>query len=185
MSGIIAQDPDTESRREERQPGAHGYPEAPEKSRGARQRVSLAVRLLIVGVVAVFGFTAVYVTAFHDPRPHGIKLGIVGPQPAVANASSALGGAMPGGFKLQRYQTESDARNALLGADVHGVLVLGTQADTALVTGAFGFAPTDAITTAAGKLASAAGHPLRVQDLEPLPARDSRGLASFSRSSGR
>jgi hypothetical protein len=127
----------------------------------------------------VFGFTSLYVTAFHNPRPHGVQIGIVGSKPAVAQASSAINRAMPGGFRLERYAAEPDARAALANPDVHGVLVIGSRSDTALVAGAFGFAPTEAVTAAAGAVSEGTGRSLAVHDVNPLPQRDSRGLSSF------
>ncbi len=108
-----------------------------------------------------------------------MNIGIVGSPSAIEQASGAIDRAMPGAFHLERYAAEPDARAALMDADVHGVLVVGARSDTALVAGSFGFAPTEAITAAAQAASRASHRSLVVDDLTPLPQRDSRGLSSF------
>jgi hypothetical protein len=121
------------------------------------------------GLLLLFAFTALYVTAFHSPRPHGLDVGVVGSAQRAASVQRTVGG----GFDVRRYAGEREARAALLANDVHGVLT----DDRVLVAGAFGPAPTDAIAGALRRAAPAAG--AHVEDLRPLPASDSRGLSSL------
>jgi hypothetical protein len=129
---------------------------------------------VLIGLGLLFAFTAIYTAAYHDPRPHGVPVGIVGSEPPTALARLAAGG-----FALRRYASEPDARQALLHADVNGVLVTGGRADQVLVAGAYG-RPATQLTAAA--LAGVAGHAhgaVAVRDIDPLPRHDSFGLASF------
>ena len=138
-----------------------------------------AGRIVLAGLVLLFAFTALYVTAFHAPRPRGVDIGFVG--------APALGGA--GAERARRRRSrrlrraplpdESAARAALLDTDVRGVLVAGAPHDRVLVAQALGAAPTQTVTSALVGLAAHSGAPAVVQDLRPLPADDRRGLSTL------
>jgi hypothetical protein len=117
----------------------------------------LAARLTLAGLVLVFAFTALYVEAFHAPRPRDVDVAVVGPSP----------GLDPRAFDVHRYENEAQARAALLDTDVRGVFA----GDRVLVVSAAGVAPAEAI--------AAAGRGRPVTDVRPLPPSDSRGLASL------
>src|SRR5690242_15067594 len=86
------------------------------------------VRTVLIGLGLLFAFTAIYTAAYHEPRPHGVPVGIVGSaQPA------GLARLATGGFALHRYANEPAARQALLDASVHSVLVTGTSAGSRVV----------------------------------------------------
>jgi len=136
-----------------------------------------AARIVLAGLVLLFGFTALYVTAFHAPRPNGLDVGFVGTSAQAARAQDALDVAAPGGFDVRRYADESAARAALLHTDVRGVVVAGAPRDRILVAQALGAAPSETVTRALVGVAARAGAPAVVQDLRPLPAGDRRGLS--------
>ena len=136
-----------------------------------------AARIVLAGLVLLFGFTALYVTAFHAPRPKGLDVGFVGTSAQAARAQGALDAVARGGFDVRRYADESDARAALLDTDVRGVVVAGAARDRVLVAQALGAAPTETVTRALVGVAARTGAPAVVQDLRPLPAGDRRGLS--------
>jgi hypothetical protein len=138
-----------------------------------------AARIVLAGLVLLFCFTAVYVTAFHAPRPRGVDIGFVGPPAQAARAQSALDAAVPGGFDVRRYPDESSARAALLATDVRGVVVTGPPRDRVLVAQALGAAPTQTVIQVLVGLSAHTGAPGLVQDLRPLPAGDRRGLSTL------
>ena len=141
--------------------------------------IRAAARFVLAGIVLLFAFTALYVTAFHAPRAKGVDVGVVGAPALAARMQTALDAAGPGSFDVHRYDREAEARAALLDTDVHGVLVPGTPRDRILVAQAFGPAPTDAVTAALQHVAGRSAAPATVQDLRPLPAGDGRGLSSL------
>ncbi|MGZ6645777.1 MAG: hypothetical protein ACXVFT_28555 [Solirubrobacteraceae bacterium] len=136
-----------------------------------------AARIVLAGLVLLFGFTALYVTAFHAPRPKGLDVGYVGTSAQAARAQGALDAVARGGFDVRRYADESHARAALLDTDVRGVVVAGAPRDRILVAQALGAAPTETVTRALVGVAARTGAPPVVQDLRPLPAGDRRGLS--------
>jgi hypothetical protein len=138
-----------------------------------------AARIVLGGLVLLFAFTALYVTAFHAPEPKGVDVGFVGTPAQAARAQNALDAVADGGFDVRRYAGEADARGALLHTDVRGVLIPGAPRDRVLVAQAFGAAPTETVTRALRAVAVAAGSPAVVRDLRPLPPSDRRGLSSL------
>jgi hypothetical protein len=138
-----------------------------------------AARIVLAALVLVFGFTALYVTAFHAPRPRGVDIGLVGTSAQVVRAQHALDAGVPGGFDVRRYPDEAAARAALLDTDVRGVLVAGAPRDRVLVAQALGAAPTETVARALVAVSARAGAPAAVQDLRPLPPGDRRGLSSL------
>jgi hypothetical protein len=132
----------------------------------------IVARPVLGGLVLVFAFTALYVTAFHSPRPRGLDVGVVGSPQEATRVQRALDQRASGAFDVRRYDGERQARTALLDTDVRGV-VAGHRI---LVARAFGVVPTQ---TVAQALAGATGAPVQVQDLRPLPPGDRNGLAAL------
>jgi hypothetical protein len=130
-----------------------------------------ALRIVAGGLALLFAFTAIYVAAFHAPRPKGFDVGAVGSAADAGRLQSALDRDARGAFDVRAYATESQARAALLDTDVHAVVA----GDRVLVAQALGLAPTDSVTRALQTAAPAA----TVEDLRPLPPSDSRGLSSL------
>ena len=138
-----------------------------------------AARLALGGLVLLFAFTALYVTAFHAPRPKGLDIGFVGTSAQAVRAQRALDAAADGGFDVRRYASEAAARAALLDTTVRGVVVADAPRERVLVAQALGAAPTETVTRALLGLSARTGAPAVVQDLRPLPAGDRRGLSSL------
>jgi hypothetical protein len=128
-------------------------------------------RIVAGGLALLFAFTALYVTAFHAPRPKGFDVGVVGPPAAAVQLQTALDRGDRGAFDVRGYDTESEARTALFDTDVHAVVA----GDRILVAQALGVAPTDASTRALADAVPGA----TVEDLRPLPPGDSRGLSAL------
>jgi hypothetical protein len=133
--------------------------------------VKVVARIVGGGLVMLFLFTALYVTAFHSPRAKGFDVGVVGTPADATQLQSTLDRADRGGFDVRGYDTETYARTALLDTAVHAVV----SGDRILVAGALGPAPTDTAIQALKSVTPGA----TVQDLEPLPPSDARGLSSL------
>jgi hypothetical protein len=127
-----------------------------------------AVRYVALGLVLLFGFTAVFTAAFHSPRPHQLRVAVAGGPEALSHARGALD---PQRFDAVPARSEAEARTAVLHEDVAGALV----GHRVLVASAAGFNASQATAQAL----TAAAAPATVEDLRPLPAHDSRGLSSF------
>jgi hypothetical protein len=129
------------------------------------------IRIVAGGLALLFAFTAIYVAAFHAPRPKGFDVGVVGGPADAMQLQSELDRGERGAFDVRGYATEREARTALFDTDVHAVVA----GDRILVAQAFGAAPTDAATRALADAVPGA----TVADLRPLPPEDARGLSSL------
>jgi hypothetical protein len=151
---------------------------APSPLAEARDQLRPLLAPLVVALTLLLACTGLYTAAYQDPKPHDVPLGVVGPPARSAELQVALDRAAPGGFDVRPYADEASARLDLLDTAVQGVLLTKGHGLRALVTGAYGKAPTDAVRVAFEKVAAASRSPLAVQDVAPLPANDSRGLSS-------
>jgi hypothetical protein len=138
----------------------------------ARRQELGALRFVLLGLALLFGFTAVFSAAFHNPQPHQVRVAIVGSPSVLAQARGALD---PQKFNAVPYASERDARAALEDEDVHGALVGGRV----LVASASGFVAAQTAGQALTQVAARIGPAATLEDIEPLPPHDSRGLSAF------
>jgi hypothetical protein len=148
----------------------------PSRSNPALRRVLAS---MAVAMLSVLAFTGLYTAAYQDPEPHEIPVAVVADAATAGQLQAGLDRAEPGGFDVRPYASESEARADLLDTEVQGVLIPGPSGDRALVTGAFGKSPTDAVRGAFEQIAAARGTDVVVHDLKPLPDHDSRGMSSM------
>ena len=120
---------------------------------------------LLVALVLQFAFALSYTGALHDPKPHHVRVAVVGtiPREAPIRRSTAL--------RLVQEPDERAARAAITDRDVYGAVVLPSR--RLLVATAASPAVAQVLERAFG------GIGLRVQDARPLAAGDPRGLSIF------
>jgi hypothetical protein len=142
-----------------------------------RYRVHLAVVAGNVAFAAIF--VAVALSGFHQPRPHGVPVGIVAPGPVTRTVQRDLAQHVRGGFDLTSLASEHRARLAIEHRTVDGAFIVSPQGATLLTAEAGGTAPTQAITQAFTAVAANTGRPLSTIDVAPPLPGDSQGLSSF------
>jgi hypothetical protein len=85
-------------------------------------------RLLIalMGVLAlVFAFVASNVAANHQPKPHNLPVGVVGPPQAAGAVAAQLERKAPGAFEITAYGSPATAQAAILHRRVYGAFEPG------------------------------------------------------------
>src|ERR1051326_6332486 len=117
---------------------------------------------LVAGLVVLVALLGLIGTAIRDPRPRDIAVGVVGPDPAVAQVTGALAAKAPGVFAFTTYDSEDAARSAIDARTIDGAVVLG-PAPKIIVAGAAGDAVTGVITTIFGSALAAQGGPVPVE----------------------
>src|SRR6266542_4472910 len=80
---------------------------------GARERVKMLVPPLVGGLALLVALLGLIGTAIHDPRPHDIPVGLVGPAPTAQQISTAFRTSAPNAFQFTTYTSEADARTAV------------------------------------------------------------------------
>ena len=134
--------------------------------------------LAVTGLLAViFVFVGSNVAANHDPKPHGLPVGIVGSPAAAAGIGSQLNRGAPSAFTITTYASPAAARTAIMHRAVYGAFDPGPP-PVLMVAGA----ASRAVATLLQQTFQAAAPDQRlvVRDLVPLPASDSGGAAAFS-----
>src|SRR3989442_13565486 len=99
--------------------------------------------LILVALIGLIG------TAIKNPQPHDIKVGLVGPAPALQQISTGFAASARGAFAFTTYASEDAARVAIDDRSVDGALVFGAGGGPQLiVAGSAGDAVTGVITVA-------------------------------------
>ena len=134
-------------------------------------------------MIANLAFASVFVTvalgAFHQPTPHELPVGVVGPPPARAQLGRSVEAHAPSEFGLRSYGSEPQARRAIGRREIDGAVILSPSGPRLLITTAGGTAAAQALTRAFTAAAAQRGQRLVVQDVVPPKAGDSQALSSF------
>lgn len=136
---------------------------------------------LIAVVVLQLLFALSYIGAFHDPSPHGVPLAVAAPTRAAAD-QVAQGLEQEGGDDVATEVVADDAaaRARVRDRDAAGALVVGPKkTDRLYIASAAGVAQAQAIEAQIRDAETQQGRRLKVADLAPLPAADSRGTTPF------
>ncbi len=176
-------EPPSPHTRKERQRG-HGRhalvdtePGIPTPVLGAAAGIRKAVIVPVVTALAIGTvFVAVYLAAFHAPTTHRQPLGITASDPLAAGTELALSDAQPDAYTFHRYPSAAAAREAITHDRVPAALVARGHGMVLLAAGAQGPSTVSGLDAA---VARAAGHPVPVEDVDPLVGGDARGLSVF------
>jgi hypothetical protein len=139
--------------------------------------IALVVGVLVVGLAFIFS----YVAAFHDPKPHRIRVAVVAPQEAAGELAAKLD-ALPGGpLEASVAGSEADARAMIRGDEAVGALVVDPRGnrDRLLVAGAAGGALSGALEEVIELVEAGQERTVAVEDVVPLQGGDYRGLTAF------
>jgi hypothetical protein len=141
------------------------------------------VRILLpaaaAGLLIGFAFVFFFTSALHDPKPDGMKVGVVAPASVETAIRSQLDQAIPGAIELESYATAADAREATREQKVNGAFVADPARPILITAGALGISVNEVLRAAFGAAAAAQGQHLTVDDIAPAPSHDSRGISAF------
>ena len=136
--------------------------------------------ITLAGVLAVvFIFVSSNVAANHEPKPHGLPVGVVGSPQLVSATAVQLDRHAPGAFQILGYRTPAAARTAILHRSVYGAFDPGPP-PSLLIADAASLPVATLLQDTFTAAARAQGAPLIVHDLVPLPPTDPEGGTAFS-----
>jgi len=145
-----------------------------------RARAQTILGPLVGGLLILVALIGLIGTAIKNPQPHDIKVGLVGPTPALEQISTAFAANAPGAFQFTTYGSEDAARSAIDDRSVDGALVFGPDGGPRLiVAGAAGDAVTGVISGAFTNVFKAQGQTLTVETVHPFARVDPHGLILF------
>jgi nucleotide-binding universal stress UspA family protein len=140
-------------------------------------------RAHVLFVAGSLAFAAVLValvlSAYHQPQPHGLPVGVVASAPVTQHLQAALGAHLPGAFDLHSYPAAAAARAAIMHRGIDAAVIAGPGGLRLLTAEAGGVAPAQAVTAAFGAVAAKTGQALTVTDVVPPLSRDSEALSPF------
>ena len=133
---------------------------------------------MVTSVLAVL-FVTLALSAFHEPTPHELPIGVVGDHVAVGQLAATLDAREPGGFDLRAYRTTGAVRQAIIDRNIDGGVDVGAHRLTIYVAQASGIGPTSAITNTFQSFAEATRRAPHVVNVVPALPRDSEAFAPF------
>jgi hypothetical protein len=139
----------------------------------------VVVGLVIGQVVFATMFVVLLLSAYHQPTPHALPVGVVASPAVTQKVQVALDSHEPDGFDLRPYPTAGQARLGVIDGQVDGALLVGPGKLSLLTAGAGGIGPVQALTGAFGAVAAKTGQQLSVVDVVPPLHRDSEAFSAF------
>ena len=159
---------------------AHAVDTAPPRGGATGVKGVLLPALIVLAIGSIF--VSVYLAAFHAPVPHRLPVAVVGSSQTIGQVESVLDRTQPGGFQVQGYADQADARSALDHRAVYAAYVATGGTPELLYAGANGTGVTATVTGAFGAVAQASGAHLGTADTVDVltsSSGDTRGLSVF------
>jgi hypothetical protein len=149
------------------------------KTRELLRRHRLPIALVIANLAFATVFVTVALGAFHQPTPHELPVGVVGPVTARAQLERSLEARAPSQLRLRSYGGEPQARAAIGRREIDGAVILAPGGPRLLIATAGGTAAAQALTRAFTAAGAQRDQRLVVQDVVPPKPGDSQALSSF------
>jgi hypothetical protein len=144
-------------------------PDRPSGSPKNKREMRLAVLTLLLPVYVSVGFATNYIGALHAPKPHHVKVAIVGAPTATAPLARALGARPKNGFDVSQLVSVAQARRLVGARRLAGAYVPGPNRSTVIVATAASPSLANFVEAAFGQAAAGQNRPLAVDDVRPLP----------------
>lgn len=154
-------------------------PRRPHHARGNSARYRALAGFIVASAAFAAIFVALTVSAFHQPRPHDVPVGMVGSAAITGRIEHALDRAAPGAYSFRGYQDAASAVTGIAHREVDGALIASGQNPRLLVTQAGGTGPAQALIGTFGTVAARSGSHLIVSDVVPPRPSDSQALSSW------
>jgi len=138
----------------------------------------VALITLVLPLYIAVGFAANFIGALHSPKPHDVKVAIVGTPSATTPLAHVLSVKARGGLNVSQLTTVAQARRLVADRKLAGGYVPG-QHPTAIVASAASASVANFVEATFRELAAAQDRPLAVDDVRPLPPENSSGTPNF------
>jgi len=142
---------------------------------GHRGLAGLAAGQVVFAALFVF----LLLSAFHQPAPHALPVGVVAAPAITGQLQVALDAHEPGGFDVRSYPDAARARLGVIDGHIDGALVVAPGNLRLLTAGAGGIGPVQALTGAFDAVAARTGQHLSVVDVVPPLPGDSEAFSAF------
>jgi hypothetical protein len=134
---------------------------------------------LVLPLYLSVAVAANYIGALHAPKPHHVKVAIVGPPAATAQLAHALSVRPKNGFTVSQLASVAQASRLVGERKLAGAYVPGPGRPTAIVASAASASLANFVATTFGRVASRQDRPLAVDDVRPLPPNNASGTPNY------
>ncbi|MEV4559979.1 hypothetical protein AB0K51_23720 [Kitasatospora sp. NPDC049285] len=134
---------------------------------------------LVTPLLMCLGMGIAYLSAFHAPAPHQLKVAVIGQSPQDRVLAQTLADRAGDALDVGTVATADDARQRLLDRELVAAYLPDPGAPTLLVATANSETSAGAAQKVFTKVAAQQDKPLTVQELTPLPAGDPTGQGLF------
>jgi hypothetical protein len=151
-------------------------------SRPARTRhpeLRFAILTLLLPLYLSVGFATNYIGALHAPKPHHVKVAIVGAPGSTARLAHELSLTPPNGFDVSQVVSVSQARRLVDERQLAGAYVLTSRPPTIIVATAASASLASFVEATFRHIAAAQDRPLAIDDVRPLPANNPSGAPNY------
>lgn len=134
-----------------------------------KRELRLAALTLLLPLYVSVGFATNYIGALHAPKPHHVKVAIVGAPAATAPLARTLGDTPTNGFAVSQLVSVAQARRLVAARQLAGAYVPGLNRPAVIVATAASPSLANAVEAAFRPAAASENRPLAVDDVRPLP----------------
>jgi hypothetical protein len=139
----------------------------------------ILVTALVAAVVSCLFFLS-YGYATHAPRPHDVRIEVVGANGAATRVNEVFDRAVPGGFDVEPAADEAAAHEDVATGKAYGAIIDRPIGPVGLLTAsASGLAVQQIVTRATTAYALVQRRAIVQKDVVPLPPSDAAGVSAF------
>lgn len=151
---------------------------ASDSARSTRE-MRLAVLTLLLPLYVSVGFATNYIGALHAPKPHHVKVAIVGAPAATARLARALEARPKNGFAVSQLVSVAQARRLVAARRIAGAYVPGANKPTVIVATAASPSLANVLEAALPQVATSQNGPPAVDDVRPLPPDNASEIPNY------
>jgi hypothetical protein len=139
----------------------------------------LALLTLLLPLYLAVAFATNYIGALHAPKPHHVKVAIVGPSSATAPLAHELSVKAPNEYVPSQLASVTRARQLVSQRKLAGAYLPSSQRPTLIVATAAWPSLANFLEATFRQVAAAQDRPLALDDVRPLPPNNLSGTPNF------
>ncbi|NMD96251.1 ABC transporter permease [Rhodococcus sp. BL-253-APC-6A1W] len=149
-------------------------------ARARKEHIGRYVAMILLPFVMVSMMITGYLAAMHSPAPNNMPIAVAGPAQQAEQFARALEDADPDAVDVRVVSGADAARDLVLAREVSGAVALAENGTATVYTaGAAGASQSSMVSGLLAPPVLGQGLDLVVEDLAPLPAHDTAGLAAM------
>lgn len=166
-------------------PPGDGEPTEADLARARKEEIGRYVAVFVMPFLMVGMMITGYLAAMHAPAPNNMPIAVAGSTEQAVQFARTLEDADPDAVDIRVVSTADEARDLVFAREVAGAVSLSdTGTATVYTAGAAGASQSSTVTGLLAPQVIGQGLDLVAEDLAPLPANDTAGLAAMFMATG-